>query len=76
MVCKSGNSDKRDSSHSRPKKGKGKGKKFHEITEDQNGSMDDIADQVQSLFYHDIHFNAINMQIYTRLKCEPSHRLK
>ena len=48
-VYKSGNT--RDSSQSRAKKSKGhKGKKFHGVTEDQNGSMDDLADQVQSLF--------------------------
>ena len=27
--------------------------------------MDDLADQVQSLFYHDVHFNNINMRIHT-----------
>ena len=43
-----------DSSRSRPKK-KGKGKKFHKVTEN-NDEMDDLADQVQSLFYHDVHF--------------------
>ena len=37
------------------------GKKFHEVTEDQsNNMMDDLVDQVQSLFYHDLHFNAVN----------------
>ena len=52
-VCKSGS--KHD--QSRSKKGSKKGKKFHEINEsesDDNG-MDDLADQVQSLFYHDVH---------------------
>ena len=27
--------------------------------------MDDLAIQVQSLFYHDMHFNAINTRMYT-----------
>ena len=29
--------------------------------------MDDLADQVQSLFYHDVHFNNINMRMHTEL---------
>ena len=75
-VCKSGNENCKPS-HSRPKKGKGKGKRFHEVTEDQNSSaMDNLADQVQSLFYHDIHFNAINTWMHTRLECEAPHGLK
>ena len=45
-MCKSG-SDKRESSKHRPK-GKGK-KKFHEVNE-QNEVMDDLAEQVLSLF--------------------------
>ena len=69
------NSDKHDSSHSRPKKGKGKGKKFHEVTENNN-EMDDLADQVQSLFYHDVHFNSVNTRMHTKLECEMPHRLK
>ena len=32
--------------------------------------MDDLADQVHSLFYHDVHFNA------TKLECEIPHGLK
>ena len=51
-VCKS--SDKCDSSKHRPK-GKWK-KKFHEVNEQNNGVMDDLAEQVQSLFYSDMHF--------------------
>ena len=70
------NSNTRDSSQSRPKKKGHKGKKFHKVTEDQNGSMDDLADQVQSLFYHDIHFNTVNTHMHTRLKCEMPHGLK
>ena len=53
-----------------------KGKKIHKVTEEQNNAMDDLADRVQSLFYHDIHFNAINMWIHTRLECEIPHGLK
>ena len=34
--------------------------------------MDDLADQVQSLFYHDVHFNNINMRMYTELGCKTS----
>ena len=75
-MCKSSN-DKCESNQSRPKKGKGhKGKKIHKVTEDQNGSMDDLTDQVQSLFYHDIHFNAINTCMHSRLECEMPHGLK
>ena len=32
--------------------------------------MDDLADQVQSLFYHDVHLNAINMRMYTEIECK------
>ena len=73
-VCKSNaNSNKHDSSCSRSKK-KGKGKKFHKVTE--NNEMDDLADQVQSLFYHDVHFNSVNTRIHTKLECETPHGLK
>ena len=34
--------------------------------------MDDLADQVQSLFYHDMHFNNVNTRIHTELGCETS----
>ena len=63
-VCKSGN-DKYESSCSRPKTKGHKGKRFHEVNEEINEAIDDLSDQVQSLFYHDMHFNAINMQMYT-----------
>ena len=53
-----------------------KGKKIHEVTEDQNGSMNDLADQVQSLFYDNMHFNTINMQMYTKVNCEIKQGLK
>ena len=57
-VCRSGN-DKCESSCSRPKKGH-KGKHFHKVNEEKNETMDDSANQVQSLFYHDVHFNTVN----------------
>ena len=34
--------------------------------------MDDLADQVQSLFYHDVHFNNVNTRMHTELGCEMS----
>ena len=30
--------------------------------------MDDLANQVQSLFYHDVHFSAVNTQMYTEIE--------
>ena len=30
--------------------------------EQKNDGIDDLADQVQSLFYNDVHFNSVNMQ--------------
>ena len=33
---------------------KGKGKRFHEVSEDNEGVMDDRTEQVQSLFYNDV----------------------
>ena len=56
-----------DSSKHIPK-GKGK-KRFYEVNEDE-GVMDDLAKQVQSLFYNDIHFNAVNSRMHTTLKCQ------
>ena len=67
VVCKSGGSDKRDHSRQRPKKGKSK--KFHEINESGEGVMDDLTEQVQSLFYNDIHFNSVNSRMHTTLNC-------
>ena len=32
--------------------------------------MDDLTEQVQSLFYNDIFFNAINTRMHTTLKCK------
>ena len=32
--------------------------------------MDDLTEQVQSLFYNDVHFNAVNARMHTKLKCE------
>ena len=62
-------SEKHDSSKHTPKQ-KGKGKKFHEINEQSKGVMDDFAEQVQSLFYNDVHYNVINARMHTTLKCE------
>ena len=60
-----------ESSCSRPKKKGHKGKRFHEVNEEQNsGTMDNLTDQVQSLFYHDMHFNAVNTQMYTDIDCK------
>ena len=75
LMCKSGNN--RESRHPRPKKGKGKGKKFREITDEQkNDTLDNLADQVQSMFYHDIHVNVENTHMHTRLDCEMKQGLK
>ena len=50
---------------------------FHEINESEDNGMDDLADQVQSLFYHDVHFNNINMRMHRELGCEMNQsRLK
>ena len=71
LCVKTGSNDKRDQSRSRSKKGM-KGKKFHKINESENNDngMDDLADQVQSLFYHDVHFNNVNTRMHTELGCE------
>ena len=68
-ICKSGSDSKRDHSRQRPKN-KGKGKKFHEVNKQNEEVMDDLAEQVQSLFYNDVHFNTINTRMYTLIKCE------
>ena len=34
--------------------------------------MDDLAEKVQSLFYHDVHFNNVNTRMHTKLGCETS----
>ena len=39
------------------------------MNENNEGSMDDLAEQVQSLFNHDVHFNTINSRMHTSLKC-------
>ena len=44
--------------------------KFHEINEEKGDSMDDLTDQVQSLFYHDVHFNSINTRMHTAIECK------
>ena len=33
-------------------------------------TMDDLADQVQSLFYHGIHFNSVNTRMHTTIDCK------
>ena len=74
-VCRSGEGkrDHRDFSKSRQKKSKGK--KFHEVNE-EDGVMDDLSEQVQSLFYNDVHFNSINKRMHTSIMCEtPDGRL-
>ena len=65
-MCKSGS--KHD--QSRSKKGSKKGKKFHEVNVTENNDMDVLADQVQSLFYHDVQFNNVNTRMHTELQCE------
>ena len=60
-----------DSSQSRPRKDH-KGKCFHEVNKEKSESMDDLANQVQSLFYHDVHFNLINTRMYTEIDCKMS----
>ena len=32
--------------------------------------MDDLTEQVQSLFYNDVHFNSVNARMHTTFKCE------
>ena len=32
--------------------------------------MDDMADQVQSLFYNDVHFNSVNTRMHTEIECK------
>ena len=71
-MCKS-SEGRRD--HSKPRQKKGKGKKFHEVNE-EDGVMDDLSEQVQALFYNDVHFNMINKRMHTLIKCEtPDGRL-
>ena len=70
VVCKSGSSEyKRDHSKHRPKSKGNSRKKFHEINEDEGEVMNDLSDQVQALFYNDIHCNAVNARMHTTLKC-------
>ena len=38
--------------------------------------MDDLSDQVQSLFYHDVHFNSINTRMYTEIECKTLEGVK
>ena len=66
-VCKS---EKCNFSTSRSRPKKGKGKKFHEINEQKDEVMDNLADQVQSLFYHDFRFNSVNTRMHTLIECQ------
>ena len=67
-VCRSGTeTHKHEPSKHRPKKGKGK--KFHEINEQRDEVMDDLTDQVQSLFYNDVHFESVNKRMHTSIQC-------
>ena len=47
-----------------------KRKRFHEVNEENEEVMDDLTEQVQSLFYNDVRFNAINTRMHTEIKCE------
>ena len=38
----------------------------------KNNEMDELQEQVQSLFYHDVHFNNVNTIMHTELGCEMS----
>ena len=33
-----------------------------------NNEIEDIVDQVQSLFYHDVHFNSVNIRMHTKVR--------
>ena len=76
-VCKAGSSNNDKCNHSRSRSKKKKGKKFHEINESENSNdMEDLQEQVQSLFYHDVHFNNVNTRMHTELQCENKSRNK
>ena len=75
-VCKAGGSNNDIHDHSRSRSKKKKGKKFHEVNESENTDMDDLQEQVQSLFYHDVHFNNVNTRMHTELQCETKSRNK
>ena len=67
-VCKSGSDGRRDRDNSKPRyKGKSKGKKFQEVNEER--VMDDLTEQVQSLFYDEVYFNAVNTRMHTQINC-------
>ena len=70
-MCKSGsksNVGKRD--HSKQRFKKSKGKRFHEVNEDNEGVMDDLTEQVQSIFYNNVWFNVISTRMHTNVECE------
>ena len=72
-VCTSSSNNNEGNSkgdHSKQRYKKGKGKRFHEVSEDSEGVMDDLTEQLQSLFYNDVQFNAINTGMHTAVKCE------
>ena len=72
-MCKSGEG-RRD--HSKHRQKIGKGKKFHEVNKEEDGIIDDLSEQVQALFYNDVHFNMINKRMHTLINCEtPDGRL-
>ena len=48
---------------------KNKGKRFHKVNEQKDEDINDLADQVQSLFYNDIHFNSMNTRMHTSIEC-------
>ena len=75
-VCKAGGSNNDKHDHSRSRSKKKKGKKFHEVNKTENTEMDDLQEQVQSLFYHDVHFNNVNIRMHTKLQCETKSRNK
>ena len=67
-VCRSGsNTEKYEHSRHGSKK-PSIGKRFHEISKEKSESMDDLADQVQSLFYNDVHFNSVNTRMHTEIE--------
>ena len=55
--------------HSKPRGKKGKHNKFHEVSESGEGVMGNLVEQVQSLFYNDVHFNSVNLRMHITLHC-------
>ena len=69
LMCINTNTEKCEPSRHRPKKSH-KRKRFYKVSEQKDNGMDDLADQVQSLFYNDIHFNSINTRMHTSIECK------